>query len=113
MLPSRAWAGRWRRLALMAAAPEPHETEKKVMFAVGHAEGKVNRRATRFPRPIPMAVRCISDLVLISQLCLNCHLTSEEQACRIRKRRLIQTLALHCTYLIERASRRVMSNLYT
>lgn len=35
LLPSRAWAGRWRGLVPMAAAPEPHETEKKVMFAMG------------------------------------------------------------------------------
>lgn len=59
----------------MAAAPEPHETEKKVMFAMGHAEGKVRRRATGFPRPIPTAARNISDLVLISQMCLHCQLT--------------------------------------
>lgn len=52
----------------MAAAREPQEMEKKVLFAVGHAEGKVLRRATRFPRPIPIAARCISDLVLITKM---------------------------------------------
>lgn len=83
------------------------------MFAVGHAEGKVRRRATRFPRPIPIAARCISDLVFMAKMSLNCQLTSEEQARRIRKRQLIQTLALRCTYLVERANGGVMSNLCT
>lgn len=50
----------------MAAAPEPHETEKKVMFAVGHWGKEWGcggaQAATRFPRPIPMAARYISHL---------------------------------------------------